>query len=367
VKVEHPRGDDARRWGLSKDGMPLWWKMISRNKRVIALDLNLESDRAVVRELASQADVLIENFRPGRMETWGLGPDELARLNSRLVFVRISGFGQTGPRSSQPGFGTLAEAFSGFAYITGWPDRPPTLPPFGLADGIAGLTGTFATMIALYWRDAQGGGEGQVIDLSLYEPLFSILGPQLAEYQHLGVVQERYGNRSPRTSPRNAYPTRDGNWVAISGGTQQIANRIFAAIERPELADDPRFADAGGRRANADELDLLVADWISKHTLTDVLDAFADAQAPVAAIQSAAQILADPHYRERGSIADVPDPDLGVIAMPAVVPRLSRTPGVIRHTGPTAVGADTDEVLGGLQSDHASSSADGATADETRE
>lgn len=365
IKVEHPRGDDARRWGLSKDGVPLWWKVISRNKRVIALDLNLESDQAIARELATQADVLIENFRPGRMEAWGLGPDELAALNPRLVFVRVSGFGQTGPRKSQPGFGTLAEAFSGFAYITGWPDGPPTLPPFGLADGIAGLTGTFAAMIALYWRDVQGGGEGQVIDLSLYEPLFSILGPQLAEYQHLGVVQERHGNRSARTSPRNTYATKDGNWVAVSGGTQQIANRIFAAIERPELADDPRFADAGGRRANADELDALVGDWISTHTLTQVLDAFAEAQAPVAPVQSAAQILTDPHYRERGSIVEAPDPDLGTIAMSAIVPRLSRTPGAIRHTGPTAIGADTEEVLSGLKAERASRSDGLAIADET--
>ena len=204
IKVEHPRGDDARRWGLSKDGVPLWWKVISRNKRVIALDLNEEVDRDVARRLAATADVVIENFRPGRMEMWGLGPDDLRRQNPGLVYVRVTGFGQTGPLSSQPGFGTLAEAFSGFAYITGPPDGPPTLPPFGLADGVAGLVGTYAAMIALYWRDARGG-EGQVIDLSLYEPLFSILGPRITEYQQLGVVQERQGNRSPRTAPRNAY------------------------------------------------------------------------------------------------------------------------------------------------------------------
>ena len=207
-----------------------------------------------MRELVGQADVLIENFRPGRMEAWGLGPDELAGINPRLVFVRVTGFGQTGPRKSQPGFGTLAEAFSGFAYITGWPDKPPTLPPFGLADGIAGLTGTFAMMIALYWRDAQGGGKGQVIDLSLYEPLFSILGPQLAEYQHLGVVQERYGNRSSRTSPRNAYETKDGNWVALSGERSRSRTGSYAAIERPELAEDrgsPTLAGGGQTPTNS--------------------------------------------------------------------------------------------------------------------
>lgn len=347
VKVEHPRGDDARRWGLSKDGVPLWWKVISRNKRVIALDLNEEADREVARRLAATADVVIENFRPGRMEAWGLGPDDLRRHNPGLIYLRVTGFGQTGPLSSQPGFGTLAEAFSGFAHITGSTEGPPTLPPFGLADGVAGLVGTYAAMIALYWRDTRGG-EGQVIDLSLYEPLFSILGPQITEYQQLGVVQERQGNRSPRTAPRNAYRTADGHWVAISAGTQQVANRIFAAIGRADLGTDARFADAAGRRDNADEVDSLVAEWIAARPLVDVLARFDAEQAPIAPVYDAAQILADPHYRARQSIVEVPDPELGQVAMPGIVPRLSKTPGTIRHTGPTAVGADTEAVLSSL-------------------
>jgi len=345
IKVEHPRGDDARRWGLTKDGVPLWWKTISRNKRVIALDINNDRDRDVVRRLAADADVLIENFRPGRMESWGLGPEELMAANPRLVYLRMTGFGQTGPYRSQPGFGTLAEAFSGFAHITGTPDGPPTLPPFGLADGVAGITGTFATMIALYWRDAQRGGRGQVIDLSLYEPLFSILGPQLAEFQHLGVIQQRYGNRTQRTSPRNAYETSDGRWVALSGGTQQIANRIFAAIERPEQADDPRFADSAGRRQHADEVDEVVALWIKAHPLAEVLERFGAAEAPIAPVYDIAQIMEDPQYRVRGSYVYVPDDDLGTVAMPAIVPRLSHTPGSIRSTGPTPIGGDSDEIL----------------------
>lgn len=347
TKVEHPRGDDARRWGLSKDGAPLWWKSISRNKRVIALDLNDGADRDIARRLAATADVVIENFRPGRMEAWELGPDDLRRQNPGLVYVRVTGFGQTGPLSSQPGFGTLAEAFSGFAHITGAADGPPTLPPFGLADGVAGLVGTYATMIALYWRDARGG-EGQVIDLSLFEPLFSILGPQIIEYQQLGVIQERLGNRSPRTTPRNAYCTADGHWVAISAGTQQIANRVLAAIGRPELADDPRFADAAARLENADEVDALVAEWIAVHPLADVLERFDQEQAPIAPVYNAAQILDDPHYRARQSIVEVLDPELGPIAMPGIVPRLSKTPGLIRHTGPTAIGADSEAVLAAL-------------------
>lgn len=343
VKIEHPRGDDARRWGLERDGVPLWWKSVARNKRVVSLDLNREADRAVAGRLAACADVLIENFRPGRMESWGLGPDELRAANRGLVYVRVTGFGQTGPSRSQPGFGTLAEAFSGFASITGRPDGEPTLPPFGLADGVAGLTGTYATMIALYWRDARGG-EGQVIDLSLYEPLHSILGPQLAEFQHLGVVQERQGNRSKRTSPRNAYRTQDDRWVAISAGTQQIADRVLRAIGRADLVGDARFADAAARRANADELDSLVADWIGSQPLDAVLLRFAEAEAPIAPVYDAAQILEDPQYRARGSFVHAPDADLGTVAMAAIVPRLSRTPGAIRHTGPTAIGADTASI-----------------------
>ena len=344
VKVEHPRGDDARRWGLAKDGVPLWWKSVSRNKRTIALDLNDGEDRDVVRRLAGAADVVIENFRPGRMEAWGLGPEELSARNAGLVYVRVTGFGQTGPMSSQPGFGTLAEAFSGFAAITGQPDGPPTLPPFGLADGVAGQVGTWATLAALYWRDVHGG-TGQVIDLSLYEPLFSILGPQLAEYQHLGVVQQRQGNRSPRTTPRNAYPTADGSWVAISAGTQQIADRVLRAIGREDLVGDRRFSDAAARRRNADELDALVAEWLAAHALDEVLRAFADAQAPIAPVYDASQIFSDVQYRERGSVIDVPDPDLGTVAMAGVVPKLSRTPGRIEHPGATPVGADTRDVL----------------------
>jgi crotonobetainyl-CoA:carnitine CoA-transferase CaiB-like acyl-CoA transferase len=339
LKVEHPRGDDARRWGLSRNDVPLWWKVISRNKRLIALDLHDPDDRAVVRCLAARADVLIENFRPGRMESWGLGYDELSAENPGLVMVRVTGFGQTGPLSQEPGFGTLAEAFSGFAHMTGAADGPPTLPPFGLADGIASAVGTSSAMMALYWRDMRGG-TGQVIDLSLYEPLFSLLGPQIVEYTQTGRLQHREGNRSPRTAPRNAYPTADGRYVVLSAGTQQIANRIFAAIGRPELSDDPRFCSPQARRAHADEIDGVVADWIGRHGLTEVLAAFAGQQAPIAPVYDTAQILSDPHYLARSSIVAVPDPDLGEIVMQNTLPRFSRTPGRIRHTGHTPVDAD---------------------------
>lgn len=340
VKVEHPSGDAARRWGRSKDGIPLWWKAISRNKRLVALDLNEEADRRKVRALCRWADVLIENFRPGRMERWGLGPDDLQSLNPRLVTVRVTGFGQTGPYCQQPGFGTLAEALSGFAHVTGQTDGPPTLPPFGLADGVAAMVGSYATMMALYWRDACGGEVGQVIDLSLYEPLFNILGPQSVEYSALGVVQNRTGNMSPRTAPRNAYRTADGRWVVLSAGTQQIANRIFEAIGRPELCADERFSTPQARVAHAEEVDAVVAEWIAANMLDKVLDSFYRVEAPVAPVYDIAQIFNDSHFLTRQSIVEVQDDDLGRVTMQNVVPRLSRTPGEIRHTGHTDVGND---------------------------
>ena len=344
VKVEHPRGDDARRWGQAKDGVPLWWKVLSRNKRLIALDLNDEGDRRVVRRLTDWADVVVENFRPGRLEKWGLGYDDLTRTNPGLILVRVTGFGQTGPRSSEPGFGTLAEAYSGFAAITGVPDGPPTLPAFGLADGIAGTTGMAAVLTALHWRNGAGNGQGQVVDLSLYEPLFGILGPQVIEYDQLGILQSRQGNRSPRTAPRNTFETADGRWVALSAGTQQIANRVFAAIGQPELSQDPRFCSAVARRQNSDAINDIVADWICGRCLDEVLAAFSAAEAPLAPVLEADQIVTDPHYVQRGSVIKVADADLGEITMQAPTPHLSATPADVRWTGRTEIGADADAI-----------------------
>lgn len=345
VKVEHPRGDDARRWGKARDGIPLWWKAISRNKKLISLDLHLEEDRAIVHELCLWADVVVENFRPGRLESWGLGYDELSAENPGLIMARVTGFGQTGPNSAQPGFGTLAEAFSGFAALTGQKDGPPTLPPFGLADSIAGLVGVNAVLAALHWREHGGEGRGQMIDISLYEPLFSILGPHVIENDQLGLVQTRQGNRSPRTAPRNLFETSDGNWVALSAGTQQIANRMFEAIGRPDLVEDERFASPRGRHQNADAIDRIVAEGVAGMTLEEALAAFQAVQAPIAPVYTTPQILEDPHYRARGTVATVEDDDLGPVRMQNVVPVLSVTPGSIRFTGATAVDHDRAEIL----------------------
>jgi len=349
VKVEHPRGDDARRWGKSRDGIPLWWKVISRNKKLIALDLHETEDRRIVKELCTWADVVVENFRPGRLEAWGLGYDELAKDNPGLILARVTGFGQTGPYSSRPGFGTLAEAFSGFAALTGPADGPPTLPPFGLADGVAALSGTCAVLTALHWRQNAGEGRGQVIDLSLYEPLFSILGPQVIEYDQLGTLQSRQGNRSPRTAPRNTYETLDQHWVALSAGTQQVADRVFTAIQQPELANDTRFSTSEARHDHAEAIDKIMADWIARHPLEEVLASFESAQAPIAPVYTTAQILEDPQYLARQSVTVVEDPDLGSVRMQNVVPRLSQTPGRVRYTGKTGIDHDREEVLNRLR------------------
>src|SRR5438067_79084 len=266
LKVEHPRGDPARTHGHNKDGHGLWWKVISRNKRTVTLNLSHETGREMLEGLVLDADVVIENFRPGVMEKWGLGPERLHELNPALVILRVTGFGQFGPYATRRAFGTLAEAMTGFAHQTGQPDGPPTLPPFGLADGVTGLAGTIAVLLALYHRK-QNGGRGQVIDISLIEPLLTILGPGPSVYDQLGIVPGRHGNRSPNNAPRNTYMTRDGRWVAISASATSIAERVMRLVGRPDLVKEPWFASAGARARNGDLLDEAVAKWIGARHL----------------------------------------------------------------------------------------------------
>jgi len=342
IKVEHPqRGDSARQLGQRKDGVPLWWKQLSRNKRCITLHLGHPEGQALMRRLVRQADVLIENYRPGTMERWGLGWDVLSELSPGLVMLRVTGFGQTGPYQDRPGFGTLAEAISGFAHITGEATGPPLLPSLGLADGIAALTGAFAALVALRHRDRTG--RGQYVDLSLYEPLFSILGPQVVEYDQLGTVQQRMGNRVPYTVPRGAYRTADGRWVALSASAQSIAERVFRAIGRPELNDDPRFQTMAARVQHADLVDAYLNEWMAQHTRAEVIRIFNEHEAAIAPIYDTADIFADPHYAARANIVPVEDPDLGEIRLQNVFPRLSETPGRIRWPGP-ALGQHNREI-----------------------
>ena len=343
IKVEHPRGDPARTHGLSKDGHGLWWKVIARNKRAITLNFGKPAGQDILRRLVEQADVVIENFRPGVLEKWGLGPDELLGINPGLIVLRVTGFGQTGPYATRRAFGTLAEAMSGLAHQTGEPDGPPTLPPFGLADGVAGLTGAYAVMLALYHRDAADGA-GQVIDLSLLEPLVGILGPGPSVYDQLGLISGRHGNRSTNNAPRNAYLTSDGRWVAISASATSVAERVMRLVGRPDIAEQSWFPRAGERVKHADLIDAPVAEWIGARTYEDVSAAFQDAGAALAPVYDIEQLMNDPHVVEREVITTIDDEDLGPLKMQNLIFRMGGTPGAIRHGGRT-LGQDTDSVL----------------------
>lgn len=343
VKIEHPlTPDPARGHGASKDGVGLWFKTLARNKRLVTLSLSHPAGRDVFLRLVERSDVVIENFRPGTLERWGLGPDELFAVNPRVVVARVTGFGQAGPYASRAGFGTLAEAMSGFAALNGEPDGPPMLPPLALADGVTALAAAFAILAALRARDATQNG--QVVDLSLVEPLLTLLGPQLAQFDLLGELEPRTGNRSSHNAPRNVYRTSDGGWVAVSASATRIAARVLRLVGRGDLAEQPWFATGAGRAARVDEIDAAVSAWIAERTKEDVLAAFDEAGAAAAAIYDARDVLADPHLRAIGAIADVPDAELGRVLMSNVIARLSATPGEIRWAG-RAHGADTAAVL----------------------
>ncbi len=341
VKIEdRAKGDPLRDW--KAEGQSLFWKVYGRNKRSLALDLRARAGRAVVAHLACFADVLVESFRPGTIESMGLGPSRLHALNPRLVVVRISGFGQTGPYRDRPGFGTLIEAMSGLAARSGYPDRPPILPSVPMADMVAGIYGAFATMVALQARTEKGGG--QTIDLSLLEPLVSFLGADPAIWKLFGRLPERTGNRSQTSAPRNVYTTADGGHVAISASIQSMAERLFRAIDRPELVDDPRFRTNSDRVRHNIELDELIQDWIGAHDLAHCLSVFEKGGVTAGPIYDAAGLTADPHVRAREVLVDLPDPDVGNILAHNITPRLDITPGQLRRPAP-ALGADSRAVL----------------------
>ncbi|GGV82280.1 MULTISPECIES: CaiB/BaiF CoA transferase family protein [Streptomyces] len=343
TKIEHPKGDPVRSHGASKDGVGLWWKMLSRNKKAVTLYLGSPEGQDIFRRMVADADVVIENFRPGTLERWGLGYDTLSEINPRLVLARVTGFGQRGPYAQRPGFGTLAEAMSGFAAITGQPDGPPTLPPFGLADGISALTAAFGIMTALHARERTG--RGQVLDLAIIEPMITLLGPQAIAYDQLGELQPRTGNRSVNNAPRNIYRTKDGSWVAVSTSAQSIAERVMRLVGHPEYVDEPWFASGAERARHADELDEAVGSWIAERTRSEVVAAFEEAQAAVAPIYDMRDIFEDPQFQALETITTVEDEELGTIRFQNVPFRLSDTPGAVRWPGPRK-GRDTAEVLG---------------------
>ncbi|MEU6382930.1 CoA transferase [Streptomyces bauhiniae] len=343
IKVEHPlRPDPSRGHGPAKDGIGLWWKTLGRNKRTVTLDLSRPGGRDTLLRLAATADVVIENFRPGTLEKWDLGWPELSAANPRLVLARVTAFGQFGPYAHRPGFGTLAEAMSGFAALTGEPEAPPTLPPFGLADSVTALATAYAVLTALAAR--QRTGAGQVVDMAIIEPMLAVLGPQPTWYDQLGYVQERTGNRSANNAPRNTYRTLDGSWVAVSTSAQSVAERVLRLVGRPELIDEPWFATGVQRAAHADELDEAVGNWIAARPRDEVLAAFEKAEAAIAPVQDVRDVFEDPQYLALDTVTTVADPDLGPLRMQNVLFRLSATPGAIRWTG-RGHGADTDAVL----------------------
>ena len=332
IKVEHPRGDGFRHWGRTRNGVPLFWKMLSRNKRCVTLNLSSPKGQDLLIELVRQSDVLVENFTPGTMDKWNIGYERLSKVNPRLIMLSISAYGQSGPYSKRPGFGTLAEALSGYAYITGQPDGPPTLPGYGLADGTAALNGAFGVLLALHHRSRHGAG--QHIDTSLCEPLITALGPQVIEYDQLGVVQGRLGSRLPFSAPRNVYITSDDQWLSMSSSSQAVFERTMQAIGRPDLIADERFIDNRKRGENVDALDEIIADWIRKRTLNEAMEIFIAHEAAAAPVYSVADVVADPHFQARKVVVEVEDQDLGQVRMQSPAPRLSKTPGRIKFTGP---------------------------------
>ncbi len=344
VKIEPPAGDPLRDWLVA--GVATNWKVYARNKKSVCLDLRKDEAKALLLKLVDTAHVFIENFRPGTLEKMGLAPDVLHERNPKLVIVRVTGWGQTGPYRHKPGFGTLAEGASGFAALNGFADREPVLPPIQLADCTAGVYGAFATLVAV--REVEvSGGRGQVIDLSLLEPLFSSMGPQAASFQASGRLRPRTGSRSTTAAPRNAYRTSDDRWVCLSASTQAMTERLFRVIGRADLIDNPRYRTNAERVQHAAELDAIIGEFIARMTLAENMDFFGRAEVTVGPIYDIAQIIEDPHVKAREMVAAYPDEEMGTVPMHCVVPRLSGTPGAIRRAAP-GLGEHNAEILGTL-------------------
>lgn len=347
IKVEPPRaGDPMRTWGDRKDGIGLVWKSVSRNKRCVTCDLRRAEGQELFHRLLDVSDVLVVGNRPSALTRWGIDHESVRAQHPHVVMVHISGYGRGGPKSDRPGYGTLAEAMSGFAHLTGQPDGPPTLPPFMLADGVAAQSATWAVMMALYHRDVHGGG-GQLIDVNLIEPLARLMESAQLAYDQLGIVPGRVGNRLDASAPRNAYRTADGKWIAISSASPNIAMRVYRAIDRPDLAENPDYVDPVKRQQRAREVDALVAGWIATRTIDDAMAVFEAAEVTAAPIYDAEQLRNDEHLRARGSFVTVDDPDLGPVTVQAPVAQFSETPAAVRHLG-RALGADNDAVYGEL-------------------
>ncbi len=347
IKVEPPgTGDALRKWRMLHEGTSVWWQVQSRNKKSVSLDLREPEARDIVRALVKDADVLIENFRPGTMEEWGMGWDDLSRINPGLVMLRISGYGQTGPYKDLPGFGVIAEAMGGLRYLTAEPGRVPVRVGVSIGDTIAALHGVIGILLALYHRKVNNG-RGQVIDTALYESVFNVMESLLPEYSVFGTIREPSGSALPGIAPTNAYRCKDGRHALIAGNGDGIFKRLMQLINRPDLANDPGLAQNDGRATRADELDAAIGAWASQYTLEEVMTALADAKVPAGKIYSVKDIAEDPQYRARDMIKRVVSKDGLTLDVPGIMPKLSETPGSIREAAPR-LGEHTDEILASL-------------------
>ena len=338
VKVERPgTGDPLRNWGPFANGVSLWWKVHSRNKKSITLNLGSPEGQDLLKKLAVEADVLIEGFRPGAMEKWGLGPDSVLDVNPKLVILRYSGFGQTGPYKDRPGFGTIAECMSGYIGMTGFPDTAPNLPPIPLADEIAGVFGAMAGMMALYHRDTSSNSDtkGQVVDVSLFEPLFRLCIPHITMFDLLGINRERVGNDFPDAAPRNLYKTADDRWLGLSATSQSTFESLAKAMGMPDLIENEAYKDNAARLENRQNLNVELQGWLGERDLDETMEQLIPSGGVVGPVYDAPQIISDPHYQAREDIIDIDDPQLGKTKMLGVVPKFSETPGSVEHAGPT--------------------------------
>jgi formyl-CoA transferase len=341
IKVEGPGGDPLRAWKVKEQSTH--WKVLGRNKRSLCLNTRDPRGVDILLKLIDGAQAFVESFRPGTLEKMGLAPDVLWRRNPRLTIVRVSGWGQTGPYKHRPGYGTLVEGMSGLAAMTGFADREPVLPPVPLADSVAGFYGAVATLAAL--REVEiNGGRGQIVDLPLFDPLFAVLGPQAANYKLTGKVKERTGSRSTNAAPRNVYKTKDGKWVSLSASMQVMVDRLFRAIGRPDLVGDPRYSTNALRVEHGPELDAIVGEFVGRMTQAEAVAYFDKAEVTIGPVYDISQIVEDPHVLARESIVEVPDDDMGSVAIPSIVPTLSGTPGGFRYPAPR-LGAHNAEVL----------------------
>lgn len=344
IKVEAPgTGDPIRNWRVVENGTSLWWYVQSRNKKSITLDLRTEEGQEIVRKLVSRVDVVIENFRPGTLEKWNIGYEQLKKINPRLIMVRISGFGQTGPYRNKPGFGSIGEAMGGLRYITGYPDRPPTRVGISLGDSVAGMYAAMAALMAIYHRDVKGTGVGQVIDVALYESVFSLMESMVPEYDRKGVIRERTGSVLPGIAPSNTYLCSDGKYVVIGGNGDAIFARLMDAIGRPELKDDERFSTNSKRAEHMEFLDEIIGNWTKQHTLQEVIRLLDEAGVPAGPIYSIEDIMQDPQFLEREMIQSFHVDGLGELKMPGIMPKFSETPGAVKWVGPK-LGEHNEEV-----------------------